>query len=1288
MSDRPDTLPVEEHPDSEMWKKSRSGAWAGRGFHYQHLVSTLILVRQWAGLEPPGFLVPEGLEDCVLEVSRRRIWIQIKSRKDGTFPDDEVRQILDAVDSKVAKLKSAQAIRSAVILEQPRTNEAEYDITRLFADEDRKVVVCGAPAEETVRLLLTNLETAEVIAEGLASDLYRLVADSSAENASLPFGERRRISTTEVERRIFERLEAEDPSAIDHALVSGALEPIDFTTPVDEPDFYRGVKVRAGHVAANLVVDRPDDVAAVLGALWKRRHVLITGPSGSGKSALAWLSATAVAGQFRWFQVTGRATVADAEAIIAFVRARRPTESSPIGLVLDDVGSRNSDLWNVLVRELRGLHAVYFLGSVRREDMDVIANHSDTEFIPVGLDEHLAQTIWEKLSADDYTNWSHWREPFEQSDRLMLEYVHVLTQGQRLAAVIGEQIRQREHEHRNDELKIIRGAAVLCSRGGEVAASTLFHLLDLDLDVANRALKRLIDEHLVRESRPGVLGGLHMLRSDALVAASHDETVFLAADSLWKSLPATTTETLPSVVQSVLADSNADDEKQSLRNLADMLHNSRDTDQWTAILTGLGLATLERHVACFTSMLDQHGVQKAHWSLAAMFADPQLDIPDLTGAEQWTSLRDAALAFQALPKLDLRAACLEQLPERSAPPRCRSIMQANRLLSCLVPISGGDPIRLALGQEFLADGDPDIREAAKLLSTAYLVDPDLAQSMVGSLGGEQVLFELFYSRIPWTTRPRIERDGTHGRTVRSNWYHAAEAHQADPHDAVCDICEILIALSPRSDAAASDAVDPMGRAIVIGDFKPWSKNMPRENIPAKARVAWNVAFRQIVQASSADESLTDYTHQMALLVRRTERMFRPLTEKWIKGKRILHTGALASRIDEVVNAVNTLAYAAPDKLPSAMADPASSETDDTLGALLTGILSNLVGRLSKLEGIKSVAVYAGTLAGQAREHHESAIWRTMSSPPLKDLASLSQRLDDLSCILHEMAHDSRPAAVKRIVRAARKANLGTAVRVAARRCRHLADRRFESRLRKLEQSLIERGWNAHCVSRVIDECDSGYWPAREVAILVGITDFETQFARWVDETLSLGKQHLEGDWLFSTVPVVNDRVVAALALRPSSLMPLPDTDFACRWSDCIDKPFFSSRLIDRFDEAVSACMEVSAIVACRDLQNLHPEEDEVLSKALDTFKRNREIVANAADLTETAHFAIALDYLDRSWSRVIDELESVQAGRSVEDLLCMIPHLALAGEEEGSVADAAAIRVLLLQAECGGTIAF
>ena len=140
--------------------------------------------------------------------------------------------------------------------------------------------MCSQPGQESVSLISAQLKTAEVIAEGIVSDLYRLVADASQENASLPFQNRRRISTTEVERRIFERLEAEDPSAIESALASGSLEPVDFTTPVSEPGFYQGVKVKPGHVAAGLVLDRPEDTKRLVNTLKRRRHVLVSGPVG------------------------------------------------------------------------------------------------------------------------------------------------------------------------------------------------------------------------------------------------------------------------------------------------------------------------------------------------------------------------------------------------------------------------------------------------------------------------------------------------------------------------------------------------------------------------------------------------------------------------------------------------------------------------------------------------------------------------------------------------------------------------------------------------------------------------------------------------------------------------------------------------------------------------------------------------------------------------------------------------------------------------------------------------
>ena len=1236
---------------------------------------------------PPGYLVPEGFDDCVVEFPDRRVWIQIKSRKDTPFRKTEIRDMLDSINAKTAMLPKAAGIRVAIVLEQPRNNNDEVGIARIFDDETGCVFVSRTPAEDAIQLLSAQLKVAEIVADGLVSDLYRLVADASAENASLSFGERRRISLTEVERHIFERLEAEDLSVIEHALRSGVLEPVDFTTPVNDLDFYRGVKVKPGHIAANLVLDRPSDVSKVLDTLRRQRHVLVSGPSGAGKSALVWLATAATADQKRWYQIAGMATTTDAKAIIQFVRSRQPSEHSPLGLIFDEIISTNIDLWNALAHELRSLPDLYFLGSVRQEDVHLVVNRSDTGFFPVSLGKPLARAIWEELAARNSTDWGHWREPFEQSDGLMLEYVHLLTQGGHLATVIGDQIRQRERENRNDELKIVRGAAVLCAQGGEVDASRLFDLLDLTPDAANLALKRLIDEHLVRESCPGLLGGLHMLRSDALVEASHDGIVFDPADTLWRTLPATTTETLPTVVRSVLASFGDDSEPHLLRKLADILGNSCDIDQQTGILTGLGLATLDRRVSSFISILDRYGLQRAHWSLASLFADPLLEVSDLPASDQWTRLRKAILAFRTSPKHDLRAACLEHLPPGSTPFHPDNISQANKLLSSLVPICGGDPIRISFCHEFLNNHKPNIRQLARLLSTVHLIDQDFAQSLVKTLGGEQVLFDLFCSQVPWTTPPKIEPKGEHGRTVRSNWYQVAECYQPDPHDMVCEICEILIALSPRSDAAASDVIDPTGRAISIADYQPWSKNMPRKNLPAKAHVAWNVAFRQILLARSTVDSLTNYTKEMAKILHATEKIFRFITEKWIKRKHISNTDALASKINSIHERINELAYVTPERAPSSMMDPLTIKAPDSLGIMLTGVLNNLVGRLYKPDTAKSAATFAGSLHDQAYVHRQSTIWRTMSSPPMTDLKKISDRLSDVSCILHEMAHGSRPDAIQDIAKIARKASTGNAVHAAAHHCRLRARSRFDHHLRELENALASHGWQVRCLSRPNDQSDSPYWPAREVAVVVEIEDINLQWLPKIEEILSIVAKHLDNNWLFTAVPVMNGQILASLAVLSTSYMPLHDQAFARKWADFIDQPIYSSLFMEQFKKATDACIQISAIVNSRGVQDLHPDENEVLSRAFEAFNNNRERVESAANQADTEYCALALDHLNLSGDRLRDEIESAESGQTVAAPLCMAPYLALAGQPSEHMADITAICLALIEVECRKLVA-
>ena len=82
----------------------------------------------------------------------------------------------------------------------------------------------------------------------------------------------------------------------------------------------------------------------------------------------------------------------------------------------------------------------------------------------------------------------------------------------------------------------------------------------------------------------------------------------------------------------------------------------------------------------------------------------------------------------------------------------------------------GDPVRITLVPDFVDSGEQDIRQVAAVLSTAYLIGPDVAENIVEALGGEKVLFDWFRSQTPWVTPPVVDPSGTHGRTIRANWF--------------------------------------------------------------------------------------------------------------------------------------------------------------------------------------------------------------------------------------------------------------------------------------------------------------------------------------------------------------------------------------------------------------------------------------------------------------------------------------------------------------------------------------
>jgi hypothetical protein len=213
---------------------------------------------------------------------------------------------------------------------------------------------------------------------------------------------------------------------LDEALRTGAVELVDFTTPIEEPRFYSGVDVVPGHVVAGLPLEREGLVTELVKGVDTRGVALAVGPSGAGKSALIWLAAFATRHRLRWYRVR-RLGADDVVALARLVKAMRPI-GARVGFVVDDLGREDRSGFDALVDELRHYPDVAVLGACREEDLFLVPAAAGAVQVRPVLDERLAERIWQELRGGHETSWPEWREPFEASDGLLLEYGHVLTE--------------------------------------------------------------------------------------------------------------------------------------------------------------------------------------------------------------------------------------------------------------------------------------------------------------------------------------------------------------------------------------------------------------------------------------------------------------------------------------------------------------------------------------------------------------------------------------------------------------------------------------------------------------------------------------------------------------------------------------------------------------------------------------------------------------------------------------------------------------------------------------------
>lgn len=424
-------------------------------------------------------------------------------------------------------------------------------IDRILSDTVLVGITWGQLDDQTIACLggLTDLPPSALLL--VVNGLRVEVADSSDHNANCGYEDRRSLDRTEIVGEIERIAEQIDLESLETAIREGVCEPLEYSVgeQASGDRFYQGEATQPFHVASGLVVYRPDVMSKVLSALDEQCPVVLTGPSGVGKSAVLWTIPQDRRGVL-WFRVKHLVND-DVPSVMRLARAYRVSLQAPVGFLVDSAGTGDFTGWERLRSEADAVPGILLAATARDEDLVVLGDLAGCATVDVRLDESAAEVIHEGLVASGAASVAHWRESFDHSDGLTLEFVHLLTHGRRLQSVIHEQIRRRISEKRHNELEVLALVSVADRWSANVSTADVAQTCELSDYELREALERLNAEHLVVE-RDGQMGGLHRLRSIAICEAVHELPPPVIGETIQKVIPIVPTAHLHRFIAAML----------------------------------------------------------------------------------------------------------------------------------------------------------------------------------------------------------------------------------------------------------------------------------------------------------------------------------------------------------------------------------------------------------------------------------------------------------------------------------------------------------------------------------------------------------------------------------------------------------------------------------------------------------------------------------------------------------------------------------------------------------------
>jgi hypothetical protein len=848
---------------------SRAGSHAGRGFRYQDAVAASLSILAWSGASQYGLVIPEGEDDVELRSQAGRELAQVKSRRDhrGPFAAPDVgryllelwsRNLEQSNDSYLLILEREVVgyLREAepVPLERFDSLVESLQLNRHAADvlSRTRIWIMPNPREVARQLIETLKGCTTLEADAYYGAVLRRAGALADDNGMREPGSYLGLSLSDVELE-FNRLGPAFTSArIQAALSRGLCEAVDFSTPLEDTQFFTGVDVQPGHVVAGLLVERASLRDAVVAALADRRDVLLKGPSGAGKSALLWDAAYTLRHSVRWFRVR-RLAAEDIADLVALANGCCASAESPAGFLLDNVGAGLTDGWNCLAREVAMQPSLRLLASIREEDMYSLAERDKAIEIPVSTEEDFAELFWNELRLRGQTHWPNWLEPWSLSKGLLLEYAHILTQGARLEKTLHQQVAARAADQsRYIELEVLRLSAAITSVGARVDSAKLPAVLSYSGTEIATSLPRLVNEHLLRDLGDGSMGGLHELRSRHLL----DATQHVSLQTEEKTFELALGAVLDADVGVFLAralERHPSIEDAILNALAVQVTRNPSPRFLTAIFTGLGEWQITQVIESWLDSSEVAQVPTSLMSLVVLFGTAGVELPELLASSSAApAIRLMAELKSSSVESNLRGRLLHRLSVQDMEAVLCGIDDLASLNALLVALVGQSLVpRL---REALLKLTPnllygDLAQVKEVLGTIYLLDIEAAERWVSQAGASALLARVGVE-VPWATAASIV-DVSGGPAATADIRLAPSRYQPDIHGDVVSLCELLLALCPTANLAISRAVTTNGGVLVVNGIPVADKSIPRVSLPPTSLPSWNRRWGDAIKARLA-----------------------------------------------------------------------------------------------------------------------------------------------------------------------------------------------------------------------------------------------------------------------------------------------------------------------------------------------------------------------------------------------------------------------------------------------------